>query len=191
EKSARGNLEDARAKFRSAQTAPKAIAAARANSEQLAAQVKQAEADLAQAQQDLDNTKIIAPSDGRIAKKGVERGNYIQPGQALASLISMDVFVTANFKETQLTHMHPGQHVEVSIDAYPDRTFKAKIDSIQSGSGAYFSAFPPENATGNFVKIVQRVPVKILFDSTPDASMALGPGMSVTPTVYTNDNNHD
>jgi len=187
EKAASSNLEDARAKLRSAQTAPKAIAAAKATSEQLAAQVKQAAADLAVAEDDLANTKIIAPMDGRITRRGVERGDYIQPGQQLATLVSTDMWVTANFKETQLEHMQPGQRVTITIDAFPHADLHGKVDSVQSGTGARFSAFPPENATGNFVKIVQRVPVKITFDSAPDGSLQLGPGMSVIPTVFTKD----
>ena len=185
EKTAQANLDNAQAKVRAAQTAPKAIEQAQATSDQLAAQVKQAQADLAQAENDLANTKIIAPMDGRIAKRGVERGNYVQTGQAMASLVGTDLWVVANFKETQLRRMRAGQAVAIKLDAYPDVTLSGKIDSIQAGTGAFFSAFPPENATGNFVKIVQRVPVKIVFDSLPDPALALGPGMSVEPTVMT------
>lgn len=185
EKAMRSNLEDAQARLRSAETAPKTIAQAKASSDQLAAQVKQAEAELAQAEIDLADTKIIAPMDGRITKRSVERGNYVQPGEALTSLVSTDLWVTANFKETQLHRMRVGQPVTITIDAYPDTLLTGKVDSIQAGTGAFFSAFPPENATGNFVKIVQRVPVKITFDHLPDASLAIGPGMSVIPTVNT------
>jgi membrane fusion protein, multidrug efflux system len=187
EKAANSNLEDARAKLRSAETAPKAMASAKATHEQLQAQVKQAEADLAQAEDDLANTKLMAPMDGRITKRGVEKGDYVQPGQQLSNLVGTDLWVTANFKETQLEHMKPGQRVTISIDAYPNKTFEGKLDSVQEGTGARFSAFPPENATGNFVKIVQRVPVKIVFDPAPDSSLGIGPGMSVVPTVYTRD----
>jgi len=185
EKSAHSSLEDAQARLRSAQTAPKAIAQAQDSSDQLSAQVKQAAADLAQAEIDLANTKLMAPIDGRITKRSVERGNYIQPGQALASLVGTELWVVANFKENQLKHMHAGQPVSIKLDAYPDVALAGKIDSIQAGSGSFFSAFPPENATGNFVKVVQRVPVKITFDQQPDATMAMGPGMSVEPTVDT------
>jgi membrane fusion protein (multidrug efflux system) len=185
EKAMHANLEDAQSKLETADTAPKAIAQAQANRDQLQAQVKQAEADLAQAELDLANTKITAPMDGRITRRTVEQGNYVQPGQALASLVSEDVWVTANFKETQLRHMRAGQSVTVSIDAYPDVKLTGKVDSIQSGTGAFFSAFPPENATGNFVKVVQRVPVKIVFDQKIDASLSVGPGMSVSPVVDT------
>jgi membrane fusion protein (multidrug efflux system) len=185
EKSASSNLTDARAKLRSAETAPHAIAAAQAQTDQLLAQVKQAQADLAQAESDLQNTKIVAPMDGRITKRGVELGDYVQPGQQLGSLVSTELWVTANFKETQLDKMRPGQRVKVTVDAFPHLDLEGKVDSIQSGTGAFFSAFPPENATGNFVKIVQRVPVKVVFDNPPDPALTLGPGMSVIATVYT------
>jgi membrane fusion protein (multidrug efflux system) len=185
EKVLKSALDEAHAKFRIAKTAPKAMAAAQAVSRQLAAQFKQAQADLAQAQYDLANTKVIAPMDGKITNRGVERGNYVQPGQQLGSLVGAELWVVANFKETQLEHIRPGQPATISIDAFPDVTLEGKVDSIQSGTGAFFSAFPPQNATGNFVKIVQRVPVKIVLNQPPDASLALGPGMSVVPTVDT------
>lgn len=185
EKTAIANLYDARAKLRSAETAPKAMAAARAIKDQLTAQFKQAQADLAQAENDLLNTKLIAPMDGRITNRGVERGNYVQPGQQLGSLVGTELWVTANFKETQLERIRPGQPVTISVDAFPATKLNGKVDSIQSGTGAFFSAFPPQNATGNFVKIVQRVPVKIVFDNRPVASLTLGPGMSVVPIVDT------
>jgi membrane fusion protein (multidrug efflux system) len=187
EKAMKSNLEDARAKLRSAETAPKAIAAAQANNQELLAKAKQAEADLAQAEKDLADTKIIAPMDGRITRRGVERGDYVQPGQQLGSLVSTDVWVTANFKETQLDRMHPGQRVTVTVDAFPNLSLEGKVDSIQAGTGSRFSAFPPENATGNFVKIVQRVPVKVVLTGKQDSDVILGPGMSVIPTVYTLD----
>jgi membrane fusion protein (multidrug efflux system) len=185
EKATHSSLEDAKANLRSAETAPKTIAQAQATSDELAAQVKEAEATLALAKIQLAYTKIVAPIDGRITKRSVERGNYVQPGQALATLVGNDLWVTANFKETQLRRMHAGQPVAIELDAYPNASLTGKVDSIQAGTGAFFSAFPPENATGNFVKIVQRVPVKITFDKAPDASLALGPGMSVLPTVDT------
>ena len=187
EKAMHSNLEDAQAKLKSAETAPKAIAQAQSNAEQLTAQVKQAQADLAQAEIDLANTKITAPIDGRITKRSVEQGNYVQPGQSLGSLVGLNMWVTANFKETQLRHMRPGQPATITVDAYPNLKIKGKVDSIQAGTGGFFSAFPPENATGNFVKIVQRVPVKITFDESPDANVTLGPGMSVIPTVDVSD----
>lgn len=184
EKTTRSAFEDAKAKLRSAQTAPKTIATAKFNTEQLSAQIKQAQADLAQAEKDLADTKIIAPMDGYVTKRGVEMGDFMQPGQQMGYLVGNDVWVVANFKETQLAHMKPGQKVSIEIDAFPKASIEGKVDSIQAGSGSRFSAFPAENATGNFVKVVQRVPVKILL-TKKDASVILGPGMSVVPTVYT------
>ncbi len=178
-------LNDAKAKLRASQTAPQTVAAAVSNAEQLAAVVRQAEADVAQARKDLADTNIVAPIDGRIASRGVEHGNYVQPGQQLMALVGNDVWVVANFKETQLTAMKPGQPVDIDVDAYPGLGLHGKVDSVQSGTGSRFSAFPAQNATGNFVKIVQRVPVKIVLDGyRPVAGVTLGPGMSVVPTVH-------
>lgn len=184
EKSDRATLEKVQANLRSASTSSNVIAAAQSTSDQLQGQVKQAEADLAQAESDLANTKIIAPVDGRITKRGVEEGNYVQAGQQLTSLVGTELWVTANYKETQLADMRVGQPVDVRIDAYPNVLLHGKVDSIQAGTGSYFSLFPPENATGNWVKLIQRVPVKIELDNIPD-SLPLGPGMSVEPTVNT------
>jgi membrane fusion protein, multidrug efflux system len=135
--------------------------------------------DLAQA--NLSRTVITAPVAGRASKLTAAKGAYAQPGQALMMFVPSTVWVTANFKETQLSSMRPGQPVSIAVDAYPGRSFAGHVDSIQAGSGAAFSLLPPENATGNYVKIVQRVPVKIAFDKPPD--VYLGPGMSVVPTV--------
>jgi membrane fusion protein (multidrug efflux system) len=134
-----------------------------------------------QAKTNLSRTKISAPVVSRVTKLSAAVGNYAQPGQALMMLVPSEVWVTANFKETQLKLMRPGQPVDIRIDAYPDRIFAGHIDSIQAGSGAAFSLLPPENATGNFVKVVQRVPVKIIFNNAHD--VFVGPGMSVVPTV--------
>lgn len=185
EKAERSTLDKLQADLRSTTTAPSVISAAQNTSEQLQAQVKQAESDLAQAESDLANTKVIAPMNGRITKRSVELGNYVQAGQQLTSLVGMNLWVTANFKETQLIHMRVGQSVDIRIDAYPNIVLHGNVDSFQAGTGSYFSLFPAENATGNFVKIVQRIPVKIVFDSPSDAALSLGPGMSVTPTVHT------
>lgn len=149
------------------------------------ARLQQAQVDLAQAEKDLNDTKIIAPIDGKITERGVEQGNYVQPGQQLLYLVDNDLSVVANFKETQLGRMKIGQPVAIEIDSFPDHHFSGTIESFQAGTGARFSTFPPENATGNFVKIVQRVPVKIHFDKTPDPSLPIGPGMSVIATVNT------
>jgi membrane fusion protein (multidrug efflux system) len=131
----------------------------------------------------LSYTKIYAPVCGRVTRRSVEVGDYVGIGQELMAIVPDDVYVTANFKETQLTYMRPGQPVEIRIDAFPKKRFTGHVDSIQRGSGAAFSLLPPENATGNYVKIVQRVPVKIVFDEPPDPSYPIGPGMSVVPEV--------
>jgi membrane fusion protein (multidrug efflux system) len=147
----------------------------------LQAQLQSAQAQLEQAQTNLSRTIITAPVAGRVTHLTAARGNWAATGSALMMFVPRDVWVTANFKETQLDLMRPGQPVDIDIDAYPDKTFKGHVDSIQSGSGTAFSLLPAENATGNFVKIVQRVPVKIVFDNPPD--VMLGPGISVVPTV--------
>jgi membrane fusion protein (multidrug efflux system) len=147
------------------------------------ADLKQAQVEVRRAELNLSYTKLIAPITGRITHRTVELGDYLQPGQALFALVDPDIWVTANFKETQLTHMHLGQAVEVRVDSIPGQTLPAHVDSFQRGTGAHFTLLPAENATGNYVKVVQRVPVKIVFDQPPPANMILGPGMSVEPTV--------
>ncbi len=184
EKQAKANLEDAKARLRSAETAPDAIAASQASVDELRAAVDDAKAAVTLAQINLENTVIRAPQYGRITRKNVEIGAFIQPGQQFSTIVGDDVWVIANFKETQLAGMKSGQGVDIEIDAYRGHTFHGKVESVQSGTGARFSLFPPENATGNFVKIVQRVPVKILFDEKPGAEYPVGPGMSVVPTVH-------
>ena len=145
------------------------------------AQLEQARAALTQAETNLSRTEITAPEVGRATKISAAVGGLAQPGQALMMFVPTHVWITANFKETQLDRMRPGQPVDISVDAYPGRSFRGHVDSIQAGSGAAFSLLPPENATGNFVKVVQRIPVKIVFDGDP--GVHLGPGMSVVPTV--------
>ncbi|HZP76023.1 MAG TPA: HlyD family secretion protein [Pseudolabrys sp.] len=145
------------------------------------AQLEQARAAHDQAQANLSRTLITAPVTGRATKITAAVGAYAQVGQALMMFVPRDVWVTANFKESQLDRMRPGQHVSITVDAYPGRSFDGHVDSLQAGSGAAFSLLPPENAAGNYVKVVQRVPVKIVFDRPPD--VYLGPGMSVVPTV--------
>jgi membrane fusion protein (multidrug efflux system) len=131
----------------------------------------------------LSYTKITAPETGRITRKSIEAGSYVQIGQSVLTIVPENVWVTANFKETQLTHMRPGQKVTIKVDAYPKLKLEGHVDSIQSGTGARFSLLPPENATGNYVKVVQRVPVKILVDTPEDPNFRLAPGMSVVPSV--------
>jgi membrane fusion protein, multidrug efflux system len=147
------------------------------------AEIQRAQAGVRQAELELSYTKVLAPENGFVTHRTVEAGAYVQAGQALLALVPSRVWVVANFKETQLTHMRPGQPVSVHVDAYPGHRFRAHVDSIQRGSGARFSVLPPENASGNYVKVVQRVPVKIVFDEPPDATLPLGPGMSVQPKV--------
>ena len=147
----------------------------------LQAQLQSAQAQLEQAQTNLTRTIITAPIAGRVTHMSAAKGDWAAAGSALMMFVPREVWVTANFKETQLDLMRPGQPVDIDVDAYPDKTFRGHVDSIQSGSGTAFSLLPAENATGNFVKIVQRVPVKIVFDNPPD--VLLGPGMSVVPTV--------
>jgi membrane fusion protein, multidrug efflux system len=147
------------------------------------ARVSEARAALERARLDLSYTKIYAPQSGRISKKSLEEGEYISVGQPLMMIIPREVWVVANFKETQLKYMREGQVVKIRVDAYPQKSFKGHIESIQAGTGAIFSLLPPENATGNYVKVVQRVPVKIVFDEDPNETKMLSPGMSVVPDV--------
>jgi membrane fusion protein (multidrug efflux system) len=150
---------------------------------QLSGQILQAQARLDQADLNLSWTVVTAPQDGWITKRNVEVGNYVTPGQQIFSIVSPDVWITANYKENQLNRMRPGQAAEISVDAYPSLKLKGHVDSIQLGSGSKFTAFPAENATGNFVKIVQRVPVKIVIDSGLDPKILLPLGLSVEPSV--------
>ncbi len=147
------------------------------------AQFKQAGTEVDTANLNLSYTKIFAPGDGRVTRKQVEVGDYLSAGQQIMSLVPSDVWVIANFKESQLEKMATNQPVMVEIDALGGRKFRAHVDSVQAGSGAQFSLLPPENATGNFVKVVQRVPVKIIFDEALPPDHTIGPGLSVTPSV--------
>lgn len=152
----------------------------------VAAAVAQRQAQLEQARLNLQYTDIKAPDDGYITMRSVEPGNYVTPGQPLMALVPLsDVWVTANYKENQLTWVQPGQPVDFTVDAYPGRVFKGHVNSIMAGTGSAFSLLPPENATGNFVKVVQRIPVKITIDKGTDPMHLLRVGMSVEPTIYT------
>ncbi len=159
------------------------ITAAEAAVDAAGASVDTARADVANARLQLSYTRILAPTAGRVTHRTVELGNYISPGQALLAIVQPYLWVTANFKETQLTDMRPGQKVSLYIDAFPRAHLTGHVDSLQSGTGSVFSALPVENATGNYVKVVQRLPVKILFDGDDAQNLLLAPGMSVTPTV--------
>jgi membrane fusion protein, multidrug efflux system len=150
------------------------------------ARVAQKQGELETASLNLSYTRIVAPSDGYITKKSVEVGNYIQPGQALMALVTLeDAWVTANYKESQLTDVRPGQKVEFTVDTYPGLVFKGNVESIMAGTGAAFSMLPPENATGNYVKVIQRIPVRIAIDKGSDPNHLLRIGMSVVPTIIT------
>jgi len=146
--------------------------------------IKQKEAVLETTKLNAGYTRLMAPADGYITKKSVENGNQIQAGQPLMALVSLDgVHVVANYKETQLEKVKPGMKVEIKVDTYPGKKFHGQVESIMAGTGAAFSLFPAENATGNFVKVVQRIPVKILFDKDADPEHVLRVGMSVVPTI--------
>jgi membrane fusion protein (multidrug efflux system) len=142
-----------------------------------------ADANVADAKLQLSYTSIAAPADGRVARRTVQLGNYVTPGEALLAVVQRPCWVTANFKESQLADMHPGQKATISIDAFGGRTLDAHVTSLQPGTGSVFSSLPAENATGNYVKIVQRLPVKLEFDGDACHDLALAPGMSVTPRV--------
>jgi len=154
--------------------------------------VKEKKAALRQAELALSYTKIVAPSDGYVTRKYVEPGNNVQPGQPLLAVVNLDdSWVVANYKESQLQYVRLGQPVEFEVDAYPGQVFEGRVDSIMAGTGAAFSLLPPENATGNFVKIVQRVPVKIVIDRSSDPEHLLRVGMSVVPTIITGRSAHE
>ena len=175
---ARNRLEETKA------NAPKQVEIQKANVTSREAQIQAAQAELAQAKQNLSYGKIVAPVSGVIGKKSVNVGDHVEPGQPLVAIVqTSDLWVTANFKETQLEKMHPGERVKVHVDAY-GTTFTGKVESMPGASGAKYSLFPPENATGNYVKVVQRLPVRLRLDPNQPGLDLLRPGMSVEPKVY-------
>jgi membrane fusion protein (multidrug efflux system) len=182
---ARDRLSQSQAQLKTAQTAPQQIAIQRARADQAAALVAQSQAQLDQAKLNLSYTKIVAPQAGIVTRKSVEVGQNVSVGQNLMTLVSLDdVWITANFKETQLQHMRAGQAVVIEVDAYGGRKFDGKITQIGGATGSVLSLFPPENATGNYVKVVQRVPVRVdLTDPKQNADHLLRPGLSVEPRV--------
>jgi membrane fusion protein (multidrug efflux system) len=181
---ASGALTQARAQAQAAATAPQQIALTQAQAAGADAQVLQARAALDQARVNLDRTTITAPTAGVVSRKSIEVGQVIQPGQQLMAITSLtDVWVTANFKETQLASMRVGLKASIDVDAY-GHSVEGHVDSIAAATGATFSLLPPDNATGNFVKVVQRIPVKILLDAPASQATPLRPGMSVNATVY-------
>jgi membrane fusion protein (multidrug efflux system) len=182
---ARAGEQQARAELAATTSGPQQVAAVKARAQAADAGVAQAKAQLAQAELNLDHATVKAAVAGIVTKKQVEVGQSIQAGQPLMSVISLDdVWVIANFKETQLAAMHPGQRASIDVDAYGQK-FNGHVESIAAATGSRFSMLPPENATGNFVKVVQRVPVKIVLEPGQDPDHKLRPGLSVTPTVYT------
>jgi len=182
---AAGVLAQARAEQTTAATGPQQVEVTKARAASARARVELARAALEQARRNLAYTTVKAPISGVVSKKSVEPGQVVQVGQPLLAVVPIDdVWVTANFKETQLRKMQPGQPVSVLVDTY-GRRYRGRVDSIAAATGARFSLLPPENATGNYVKVVQRVPVKIVLDGGQDPEHLLRPGMSVVPTVMT------
>jgi membrane fusion protein, multidrug efflux system len=185
---AEARIKEAQANFLATQTAPQQMSISRANVQTALARVQQAEAVLAQAQLNMEYTEVRAPIDGIVSQRRVELGQYIQPGQPLLALVPLhNIWITANFKENQLRNMRESQKVIVTVDAYGGLKYEGHIDSIAAATGARFSLLPPENATGNYVKVVQRVPVKIVIDKGGDMQHPLRPGLSVIATVITKD----
>ena len=182
---AKDRVASAQASYKNAMTAPQLVAIQKAHADQSAAQVLQAKAALDQAKLNLSYTKIVAPTAGIITKKSVEVGQNVSIGQNMATLVSLDdIWITANFKETQLEHMRQGQPVTISVDAYGSRKYDGKVTQIGGATGSVLSLFPPENATGNYVKVVQRIPVRIdLTNRDQNSDHLLRPGMSVEPKV--------
>lgn len=182
-RSAEAQLQSAKAQVEVASQVTLQIRLQEANVEARRQQVQQAQAQLENAELNLSYTQVRAPYEGFVTKRNVQLGTLVQAGSSLFSLVSPDIWITANFKESQLEYMNPGDKVAISIDAWPDMALEGHVDSIQMGSGSRFSTFPAENATGNFVKIVQRVPVKIVIDKGLDPNRPLPLGLSVEPKV--------
>jgi membrane fusion protein (multidrug efflux system) len=180
---AQAQVGEALGRLAQANTAPQQIASSQAQVATAGANIEQLRAQVLEAELQLSYSKIYAPSAGRVTRKTVQEGQLVQPGQPMLALVTGDLWVTANFKESQIGQIKPGQPVEIKVDAYPNKRFYGHVDSLQAGSGAAFSMLPPENATGKYVKVVQRVPVKIVFDGARDPNYLLGPGMSVQPEV--------
>jgi membrane fusion protein (multidrug efflux system) len=180
---ARSLVVQREAQIESARVAPQQVTDARAKLDSATGHLEQARADLDSAQLNLSYTKIYAPVSGVIGRKTVELGHRVQPGQSLLVIVPLDdIWITANFKETQLRHMRPGESVNIRVDTF-GRDYKGKVENLPGAAGPLFSLFPPENATGNYVKVVQRFPVRIRLDKDQDPGHMLRPGMSVEPTV--------
>lgn len=182
-RSAEAQLQSAKAQVEVASQVQLQIRQQETNVEARQQQVEQAQAQLNTAELNLSYTEVRAPYDGFVTKRNVQQGSLVQAGTALFSLVSPQIWITANFKESQLARMNPGDKVEIGVDAWPDMKLEGHVDSVQMGSGSRFSTFPAENATGNYVKIVQRVPVKIVIDKGLDPNHPLPLGLSVEPKV--------
>ncbi len=181
---AASTVAQAQAQTQAAETAPQQVAMTRAHAQTADAQVLQARAALEEARLALERTTIVAPVAGIVSRKSVEIGQVVQVGQPLLALAGLeDIWVTANFKETQLERMRPGQRATISIDTYA-QAYTGHVDSIAAATGATFSLLPPDNASGNFVKVVQRVPVKIALEAGQNTTATLRPGMSANVTVF-------
>jgi membrane fusion protein (multidrug efflux system) len=183
---AQAAVAQAQAGVDAARTAPQEVEVSRAQFGNAQAKIQQAEADVRQARLNLEYATVRAPVSGAVSNKTVQVGQVVQPGQPLLAIVPLqDIWVTANFKETQLRNMKPGQPAVISVDAYGGRKYRGHVDSIAAATGARFSLLPPENASGNYVKVVQRLPVKIVFEKDQDPEHLLRPGLSVEPTVLT------
>jgi membrane fusion protein, multidrug efflux system len=179
-------VEAAKARLAQARTGPEQVTIERARADSAAAKAEVARANLAQARLDLEHTEVKAAVSGVVSRRTVEVGQVVQAGQPLLAVVPLeDVWVVANYKENQLNRIRPGQLAFVSVDAYGGHQYRGKVDSIAAATGARFSILPPENASGNYVKVVQRVPVKIVLDPGQDPDHLLRPGMSVVPTILT------
>lgn len=182
---ANAQLSDAEARLMAARTAPGQVSISRSQAATADARIQQAQALVETRKLELSYTKIYAPVHGQISKKSVEVGQNVAIGQPLMAIVPLDdIWVEANFKETQLKNVRPGQKVDIDVDTYSGKSFEGKVDSVSAGTGAVFSLLPPENATGNYVKVVQRIPVKIVLTSH-DPRWVLRPGMNVVATIHT------
>jgi membrane fusion protein, multidrug efflux system len=179
---ARSARSEQEASERAADSAKAALEAARAEADSAAARINVLDAQVQEAQLSFGYARIVAPVDGHITQRKAAIGAYVSPGQQMLAIVPLQMWITANFKETQLAQIRIGQHVGIDIDACPDTDAQGHVDSIQRGSGQAFALLPPENATGNYVKVVQRVPVKIVFDRVR-GQCPLGPGLSVIPNI--------
>lgn len=180
---ARSRVGQATSRLASAQSAPNKIAVAWANVKVAEADVERARVDVKLARKDVDRATVRAQRDGIVSKKSAQVGSYVQKGSPLLALVNPDIWVAANYKETQLQNVRPGMKAEIDVDSYPGKVFHAHVESLQAGTGSRFSLLPPENASGSFVKVVQRVPVKLVLDDQPSPETPLVPGMSVVSRV--------